>query len=137
MKPINNNKSKQVFALTFLIITILLISMSTVFAQNNTDINQTNATIDIIKAVDTAVAMSTEIDFIRTISNKIFLPSVVAYWLMQFIIILLIGLLTVSNDKDTYFIIFIVTQLIGALMLFFIFILPIIPQLINNLMALL
>ena len=137
----HSNKFLSIFILSFLFIVIstnFVLSEEVTNVSNNvtnmTGIN--NATYDLNQIVDTAVAMPTELDFIKTISNSVFLPSIAAYWITQFMIILIIGLLVINKDKDTYFMIFIVTQLISAVILFFIFVLPILPQAISNIAAL-
>lgn len=120
----------SIFIVMFLIV---IITIPTILSQNVTDIPESlNSTSELNQIVSKATATPTIGEFIRYISNKVFLPSIATYWIIQFILILLIGLATVREDKDTYFIIFAVTQLIGAVVLFFIFVLPILPQLISR-----
>lgn len=71
-------------------------------------------------------------DFIYYLSKNIFLSSLVVYWLFQFLLTLIIGLSTTWKDRDKFWVIFILTQLIGAIILFFIFIFPVIPQWVSN-----
>ena len=131
-----NSRLPQCLSIFILAFLMLILSAPGVLAIDELVNLTNNDTLEIIQNVDTAISMPTELDFIRTISIKIFLPSVAAYWLIQFVIILIIGLLVINKDKDTYFVIFVVTQLIGALILFFIFVLPIVPEFINNLLNL-
>lgn len=62
-----------------------------------------------------------------------FLPSVIVYWLFQFVLTMAIGLIVVKRDLGNFFGIFILTQLIGAVILFFIFMYPVVPIVIQGL----
>lgn len=60
------------------------------------------------------------------------LPSMIFYWVVLFAITLFVGLFFIEKDKANFWAIFIFTQLVGLLILFFIFVIPIIPQWLSN-----
>ena len=74
----------------------------------------------------------TENDILTYLSNSIYLPSVAFYWVFQFILTMIVGYIFVKEDKGKFFAIFIFTQLIGGIVLFFIFVFPIIPGLVGK-----
>ena len=76
--------------------------------------------------------LTTESEIVTHLSNKIFLPSIATYWVFQFLITMIIGYTMIKKDKGKFLAIFILTQLIGAIILFFIFIYPIIPQMLDK-----
>ena len=88
-------------------------------------INQTILSEEIIKK-------TTELDMLTYISNTIYIPSIVAYWIFQYLLTMIIGYGAVKEDKGKFFAIFIFTQLVGAIILFFIFIYPIIPTFLDR-----
>ena len=61
---------------------------------------------------------------------QLFFPSIIAYYIFQFFLTMILGLIIVRRDRENFWAIFITTQIIGAIVLFFIFIFPIIPQMI-------
>jgi len=71
-------------------------------------------------------------EILKTISNTIYIPSIALYWLFQFILTLSLGLIYVRKDLGKFWGIFILTQLIGLIVLFFIFIVPIIPNIVSS-----
>ena len=76
---------------------------------------------------------STSIDQIIDFSSKqLFLPSIISYWLFQFIITLIIGLALVRENRSNFWAIFILTQVVGLVILTFIFIVPFFPQLLSK-----
>lgn len=89
-------------------------------------INQTIIIEQISKLTETS-------DILKYLSNNIYLPSVVAYWVFQFLLTMIVGYIMVKEDKGKFFAIFIFTQMVGAIILFFIFIYPVIPQILNRL----
>jgi hypothetical protein len=88
-----------------------------------------NAT-DIIQGTKNITSQS---DFISYTSQKMFVPSILSYWIFQFLLTLIIGMILVRKDKGNFFAIFLLTQLIGGIFLLFIFWFPIIPQFIDKL----
>ena len=88
-------------------------------------INQTILLEEVGKLVE-------ESEILSYLSYNIYLPSIAFYWVFQFILTMIVGYVFVKEDKGKFFVIFIFTQLIGAIVLFFIFIYPIIPQIINS-----
>jgi len=88
-------------------------------------INQTQVLEEAGKQVDV-------IGFITSLSSNVFLPAITFYWIFQFLIILMLGYIFVKKDRANFFSIFVFIQLIGAIILFFIFIYPVIPQLISE-----
>jgi len=87
-----------------------------------------NQTLIIKEAIETTTTQ----DFIISLSNNLFLSSIVIHWLFQFLVILILGTALVKEDKGKFFAIFVFIQLIGAIILFFIFIYPVIPQVISE-----
>ena len=75
---------------------------------------------------------TTESDILIYLSNNIYLPSVAFYWVFQFILTMIVGYALVKEDKGKFFAIFIFTQLIGAIVLFLIFVYPVIPGIIDK-----
>ena len=76
--------------------------------------------------------LTNEKEIMTYISNNLYLPSIAFYWIFQFILTMIVGYASVKEDKGKFFAIFIFTQLIGAVILFFIFVYPIIPQFIGR-----
>ena len=72
------------------------------------------------------------IDIIQYTSYQLFLPSVLVYWLSQFFLTMIIGMILVRKDKENFWAIFILTQLASLIILFFIFVYPVIPNLLSN-----
>lgn len=79
--------------------------------------------------------LTIEKDILNYISYNIYILPIAAYWLFQFILTMIIGYIFVKEDKSKFFAIFIFTQLIGAILLFFTFIYPVLPPLINGLFS--
>jgi len=71
-------------------------------------------------------------EFISSLASSVFLKSIVFYWVFQFLVILILGNIFVKKDKGNFWAIFVFIQLIGAIILFFIFIYPIVPQIIER-----
>ena len=81
---------------------------------------------------ETLKTFDTVSDSIKYLSSEIFLSSIIFYWFFQFLLILIIGLATIKKNREKFWSIFVITQLTGLILLFLIFIFPVIPQLINN-----
>lgn len=81
---------------------------------------------------ETLGTFETVSESIKYLSSEIFLPSVIVYWFFQFLLILIVGLALVRHDRSKFWGIFLLTQLIGLIILFFIFVFPILPQWINK-----
>ena len=82
---------------------------------------------------ETLKTFDTVSESIKYLSSELFLPSVIAYWFFQFLLILIIGLSVIKGKgKEKFWAIFFITQLIGLILLFLIFIFPVIPQLIDK-----
>jgi len=80
-----------------------------------------------------ALALTDSTEYISHMSSNIFLPSIIFYWIFQFLIILILGNIFVKKDKANFFSIFVFIQLIGAIILFFTFIYPVFPDLLGKL----
>ena len=67
-------------------------------------------------------------------SAELFIPSIIAYWLIQFFLTLILGLIFVKTPqgRQNFWVIFIFAQLIGAIILFFIFFFPFVPQILES-----
>ncbi len=75
---------------------------------------------------------TTNSEFIKVASSQIFLKSVVVYWVFQLILTLVIGLALVEKNKGKFWAIFILTQLVGGIILFFTFVFPILPNIMGG-----
>ena len=83
---------------------------------------------------ETLKTFDTLSDSIKYLSTELFLPSIIFYWFFQFLLILIIGLATVKKNKEKFWAIFVITQLVGGILLFLIFVFPVIPQMLNKIM---
>lgn len=67
-----------------------------------------------------------------TAQADVFKTSIIVYFIIQFLITSLLGIILVRKDIEKFWVIFILTQLIGGILLFFTFWLPILPQLLDK-----
>lgn len=88
--------------------------------------------INITQMLGNITASNSTIDTVMQETAKIFLPSILLYVIIMFLLVLLVGAIFIKSDKGNFWAIFIFTQLVGWIILFFIFIFPIIPQFLNK-----
>ena len=78
------------------------------------------------------IGNSTIVENLINSTSNIYLPSMIFYFIFQFLLTMLVGTIFIREDKANFWAVFIFTQLIGVIILFFIFIFPIIPQILDK-----
>jgi|GEM_PF-5086660 len=78
--------------------------------------------------------LTSQTDIVRKTAD-VFIPSVAAIWIFQFIVTLILGMIFVKEDKGKFFSIFIFVQLIVGILYFLTFIFPVLPQLMSRILG--